>query len=251
MTDMGETGIKFDLYTDPLFDALNPKWCQFHPPHEVFHLKENSKQGKTDISVFSSYPCFAIEHFENVAFQVVWRADDVRPKELRQCADHVVFCYDRETRRWILHIFEMTVKIDWYKWDGEGGRYPNGSSKDDARKIQNQFNGALIRASAVLGILRGIRFERVYLHCVYRRAEDLGEGRLMFGKLVSENYLEGPISLPYCSVPVSEECPVPPPELHNVPIKVSLNAATGTGERYHINLDEPIPRLPPDPPEPG
>ena len=212
-----EMDVNFGDYS-ALFGLLEPKYCKYHPPKELFRLKEKKKGGEADISVSAAAPCFCIEDFDKIAFPVLWEDENGPPeaKPVRQHADHLVFLYDKETRRWTLHVFEMTAKINWYKWDGKGGRCPNGS--DDVRKIQNQFNGAVIRAYMILGALRGADFERIYLHCVYRRAEDLSEKRTVKGRPAPPDYLNKPVKLPYFSL----SCSSAPPEILNAPLQLNV-----------------------------
>lgn len=173
-----EPDMKFSPEIDSLFQILNRNVCEYVEPGTSFTIEETAETGKAEITILTECPCFVVRCLDEKGnirslpfFNQTW-------KQVTQCADHLLFLFDREAKTWSLHIFELKRSPDSKKWE----------------HILRQFNGAVIRSYAIAGALRILDFAHVHLHCCYRR--DMGgiaKLRQLPGK--SSNFMREEIKL--------------------------------------------------------
>lgn len=185
--------------TDKAFERLNPLICKYYEPNHEFFIVEVQQEGKAEIHVRSRYPCFHVQNIDKKRFPVL------KPQK---CADHLVFQFCPDTNTWSLHIFELTRSIHQGIWES---------------KIIPQFDGALLNAYAILGVLHIWDFSEMYVHCGYRKNKSENstvDRRAMLGKPAPADWLNGAVMLP----------PFPGIRLKNVPIR--LDEENGCGEFF-------------------
>ena len=126
-----------------LFKRLDDS-CVFHEGGSSFLIEEKKQEGEAKINVSSKYDCFHVREKKN-GFPIL------RNKKF---ADYLVLLHDQENNKWILHIFELTKSIGEEDW---------------VKKIVPQFDGALLNAYAICGVMEIPEFDRITVHCAYRR----------------------------------------------------------------------------------
>ena len=197
---------KFGRDADRLFALLDPKKCLYYGRNQPFDLVERKKAGSAKITVKAAFPCFHIPDPDDQCRFSILDAGETDGKDyVRRCADHMVFLFDQGTNRWTVHIFELKRTISRKIWTED---------------VLIQFNGALIRAYAISGILQAGAFANIYLHCAYREQADRTSPaayRTLPGRKAPGNYLKDQIEL--ISFPDQRRL------IHNCPIQ--LDKETG------------------------
>lgn len=143
--------------------VLNHEVCKCYNSGSTFKMEEKREAGKATIEITTSCPCIHVRDMDDRKFKLL---------VLQKCADHIVFKYDSENDSWDLHVFELKKTISRSKWNNE---------------ITKQFEGALMNAYAISGILHIANqdIRNIYVHCGYRRnttAESLIENKLLVGE---------------------------------------------------------------------
>lgn len=167
--------MKFNTVEDKRFGLLNPDICQYHDKNELFNITETNPEGLAKIAINLNAPCFHIANMDKRAFQVL---------KTKKCADHLVFVFDKQLKQWDLHIFELKKSISASKWETE---------------IIPQFDGALINAYAISGVLHIDEFKSITIHCGFRINKSLTstvERKSPLGKRSSDSWLNSIIELP-------------------------------------------------------
>ena len=188
--------VKFGAEEDALFQTLNPDVCEYVRQDTPFTIEETTETGKAVIKLTSSCPCFVVRCLDEKArirslpfFNQTW-------PQVTQCADHLAFLFDPDTRTWTLHVFELKRAPDKSKWE----------------KIKRQFNGAMVRAYAIAGALRIPEFRRVFLHCGYRKdTSSPVKVKPLPGKptpSAPESFMNGPIQLYSYPKLIPENAPI-------------------------------------------
>lgn len=189
--------MKFNTAEDERFGLLNPDVCQYHDKNELFDIIETSPGGQAKIAINLNAPCFHIANMDKRAFQVL---------KTKKCADHLIFAFDKQLEQWDLHIFELKRSISASKWETE---------------IIPQFDGALINAYAISGVLHIDDFKSITVHCGFRINKSVAstvERKSPLGKPSSDRWLDSKIVLPS----------FPDKRIDNNPIQ--LDVQTGNGK---------------------
>ena len=149
-----EEEIKFGVEEDSLYQLLNPNVCEYQKPGEPFTVEETNETGKAVVTIYTKRPGFVVRCLDDKGnirtlpfFNQTWKGVTTT------CADHLLFLFDKKSGAWALHVFELKRSPDSKKWE----------------HILEQFNGAMVRAYAIAGVLRIAEFVGVYLHCGYRK----------------------------------------------------------------------------------
>ena len=206
MDEQRKENIKFSEAADKKYGYLDKNICRFHAKGESFQMEEKDSTGQNKnkhgvgdaaakIRVSSAFPCFQLpDPDKNCKFSVLVKKDN---KWITMCADHMVFLFNPHTEQWSVHIFEFKAEIDESIWE---------------YKTKPQFNGALIRANAILGILHMGRFASVYVHCGYRREKenhaDLSENRTLLGEDPDPSWKRATVELPSFQGEIIRNSPV-------------------------------------------
>ena len=183
--------MKFGPEEDKLYRLLDPGVCEYKRPGEPFVLRETDKAGKAAVTIETDLPCFTICSADTAGtlpfFTKDWDA-------VTKCADHIVFLFDREYKKWSLHIFELKRSIDEKKWNNT---------------VVKQFSGALVRAFAIGGIMRIYDFDGIYLHCCYcENKADLSRRHARLGRPAPEDFLKKPVDQKVYSNLMTKNCPI-------------------------------------------
>lgn len=145
MVDSSEAGTRVSELFDLLMDQ---EAFQYHEPGETFFMWNRSETEK--LSVSSHHHCFHIPDLD--AHWPISKISFLRKDDyFNKCADHAVFVYDEKRMEWSLHIIEMKTTIGNDTW----------------LKAVRQFQGALLRAYAIAGLMQFYRFLRIYTYCAF------------------------------------------------------------------------------------
>ena len=153
-----------------LFDRLDDS-CVYHAKGSKFIIEETNEEGKAKIQLSSKYDCFHVQ-LDRKVFPILRN---------QKCADYIVLLYDSEKNDWFLHIFEFTRTVGTNKWK---------------EKIIPQFEGALINAYAICGVMNIPKLADVTVHCAYRNNSDMASPASMktaLGRPVQRPWILGSV----------------------------------------------------------
>ena len=133
----------FDGKNRELFERLDDG-CVFHRGGSSFLIEEKKPEGEAKICISSKFDCFHVKGDKN-GFPILRN---------KKYADYLVLLHDQKSDKWILHIFELTRSVGEEDWE---------------KKIIPQFDGALLNAYAICGVMEITEFDKITAHCAYRR----------------------------------------------------------------------------------
>ena len=137
----------FDGNISSLYQRLDDS-CVYHVAGTAFVIEEKREGAEAVIEIKSKLNAFHVKGDQN-AFPILRN---------KKCADYLVFFYDNTKGKWYLHIFEFTKSVDNTSWE---------------EKIVRQFDGGLLNAYAIGGVLKVPEFEEITMHCGYRRDRNM------------------------------------------------------------------------------
>ncbi len=161
---------KFGNTVDQYVRLLNTDLCEVYDAYESFAIMEKKETGYAKVSLSSQYPCLHIRNLEKKTFGLLRN---------QRCADHAILVFDTTVSKWGLFLFEMTKTV---------------SSKTWTEKIVQQFEGGLLNAYAIAGILHIHEFCSITAYCCYRINKDLQspyEYKTELGKSAKRDWTEG------------------------------------------------------------
>ena len=165
-------------FTEPYttnYNRLEHGKCQYHKAGECFEISEEHKDGHAKLTVRAVDECFHVKADKN-KFSLL---------KNQRCADYIILIFDSGRIAWSLHIIEFTKSVGRTEWEG---------------KIIHQFDGALLNARAIAGVMELPQFDSITAHCAYRFNKELASPatqKSMLGKRATNSWTAGSqITLP-------------------------------------------------------
>ena len=178
------------------FALFNASACQYVKKGTRFSLKGDKQ---AELKVTAKLPGFFISDMDNKIHVASVPLFKQNRDGIKHCADHAVFLFHSESESWSLHLFEFKTTIGSRTWE----------------HVCDQFDGAMIRAYAVAGVLRIPEFDGgIYLHCAYKNYKSNPiEVKALPGQSAPKDFLKEPITLRF----------YPKLAPKNIPIKLNNN----------------------------